>query len=611
MILSGKSNTSEIVIKKTNMLAIITDANRNCKIGNVKKFNDPIITRALGMLLTIGLHMNSRYTIVLADTLTKQSENSEIVFAKNTSGQWSVTDRYEVNGYRGKNNTINSIINEIARSSSKSTGNTAAVNKINTTGISAKNVSKDNKDSTVIGAEGGYAEDNKTTDDGVPGIHIRDSSPSTEDIVKNTVEAIVKIRVARLNPDFDFNYFKHNGELQNIANGTGFIINENGYVVTNAHVVKEAKIIQISVGKEEFEATLVGLDSIFDLAVLKINGGNRKFKFLEFSPISRNLELGEKVIAIGNPSGLGISVSSGIVSALNRDLEDMGIINYIQTDAAINPGNSGGPMLDRFGNVIGINTLIFSKSGENIGVGFAIPLDEHLVDVVEKLMKFGYNQNGFMGYLGTTITEDYGDYLKALNYKGKSCVLVTDVERNSPAEKGGILPMDIIVSYDGKKVEDWNTLLNFVINSTVGSNVEVVVLRNKKYLKLKVKVAERTFEDEHADVNEKIRANSLLMADMFVAQIDGNLVDRYKLYSKDRGLYVMDVKTGGWANINGIERGDIVLAFDQTQINGKNDVLNFVKTARESGQNRFMMLVKKKSTGQNTIFWLNLGLLDL
>lgn len=434
-------------------------------------------------------------------------------------------------------------------------------------------------------------------------------APEIEYIVESIIPSVVSIVSTSINQNYNDDYFIYNGEIDNISYGSGFIISDDGYIITNNHVIDNSKNIKVIVENEEFEADLIGQDFILDIAIIKINS-DKKFKFLELNPNIGKPKIGEKVILVGNPYNLGLSVSSGIISAIDRNQKNSQYKNSIQTDAPMNHGNSGGPMINRYGNVIGINTFINSKTGENVGVGFAIPVDSKLVGVIERLIKFGYNQNGYLGISGITIDNFNSNFFKILNSKRKSGVLVTNIINNSPAEKGGILISDILISYDGNRIDDLNTLINLVTNTTIGSNVEIIVLRNEKYIKLKIKIEENPYYTEYISINEKIRSNSLEIADMFIAQIDENLAERYKLYPNQHGMYILDVKKGGWAEINGIDKGDIILTANQTQLKTKNDLLNLFKNMKLNNQNEFIMLIKKSKTKDNIILKSNLNFIN-
>lgn len=433
--------------------------------------------------------------------------------------------------------------------------------------------------------------------------------PETEDIIESIIPSVVSIISTSINQNYNDNYFTYNGEKDNISYGSGFIISEDGYIITNNHVIENSKNIKVKVENEEFEADLIGQDFILDIAIIKINS-DKKLKFLELNPDIDKPKIGEKVILVGNPYNLGLSVSSGIISAIDRNQKDSKYRNSIQTDAPMNHGNSGGPMVNRYGNVIGISTFISSKTGENVGVGFAIPVDSKLIRVIEKLIKFGYNQNGYLGISGITIDDFNSNFFKILNPKRQSGVLVTNITNNSPAEKDGILISDIIISYDGNRIYDLNTLINLVTNTTIGSNVEIIVLRNEKYIKLRIKIEENPYYTKYSVIDEKIRLNSLEINDMFIAQIDENLVERYKLYSNQYGMYVLDVKKGGWAEINGIDKGDIILTANQTQIKKKNDLINLLKDIKLNNQNEFIMLIKKSKTKENILLKSNLNFIN-
>ena len=267
------------------------------------------------------------------------------------------------------------------------------------------------------------------------------------------------------------------------GSGTGFIIDKEGYILTNHHVVDNADVIKITLDNEkEFEAELIGSDSKTDIALLKIvkqTGDNTEFPYLALGN-SSDVEVGEWVVAIGNPFGLDHTVTTGVVSAKARNIGAGPYDEYIQTDASINPGNSGGPLLNMSGDVIGINTAIFSRTGGNVGIGFTIPINM-ASDILEELKKDGRVTRGWLGVMIQKITPELAETFKLSDSLG---ALVNDVVPNGPAARGGLKRGDVIVKFNGKQIVSVDNLPKQVAAVEPGKSVKVEIVRdgNKKSL---------------------------------------------------------------------------------------------------------------------------------
>ncbi|HON57534.1 MAG TPA: Do family serine endopeptidase, partial [bacterium] len=271
--------------------------------------------------------------------------------------------------------------------------------------------------------------------------------------------------------------------------GSGIIVSQNGYVITNNHVVENADKIKVKLldDAKEYDAKLIGADKKSDIAILKIEGSNKNFPFAKLGD-SDKLEVGEWVIAIGNPFGFSHTVTAGIVSALGRNLGISMYEDFIQTDCSINPGNSGGPMINLNGSVIGINTAIYSRTGGNQGIGFAIPINmvkKIMVDLIEK----GVVRRGYLGVSISDVSEAIAE--KFGLDKNTRGALVSQVFRNSPADRGGIKEGDIIVEFDGVKITDSNRLKNTVANTPIGKAVKIKVYRDGSEKILEIKITEQ------------------------------------------------------------------------------------------------------------------------
>lgn len=272
--------------------------------------------------------------------------------------------------------------------------------------------------------------------------------------------------------------------------GSGFFFRNDGYVLTNFHVVQGADTIRVGVDeKTEFPARLVGYDPLLDVAVVKVEAGNRRFNALPLGD-SDKLVKGEWVIAIGNPFGLDKTVTVGVVSAKGREFEELdgkpAVSSYIQTDAAINPGNSGGPLLNLNGEVVGINTFILGQGG-NIGIGFALPINE-VKRILGRLMKGGRVTRGV---LGVSLIDADSPEAREAGINAKEGAIIVRMSVNSPAYIAGLRPGDVIVKFNGVSVRDSSHLRRLVLQQPGGAEVEIEVLRNEQRLNFKVKLGSR------------------------------------------------------------------------------------------------------------------------
>jgi len=333
--------------------------------------------------------------------------------------------------------------------------------------------------------------------------------------------------------------------------GTGFIIDKDGFILTNNHVVERADEIKVKLSDErEFTAKIIGRDPKTDLALIRIEGA-RNLTPLPLGD-SDKLEVGDWVVAIGNPFGLGNTVTAGIVSAKYRQIGAGSYDNFIQTDASINPGNSGGPLLNSAGEVIGINTAIYSQGGGSVGIGFAIPVNM-AKDLLPQLKK-GKVVRGWLGVMIQNITSALKDKLRLKDEKG---ALVADVTADGPAEKAGLKRGDVIVSFDGKKIKETHDLPYIVGSTPVGKKVEVEVIRKGVKKSFTVKLGELKGEKE-TQVLSEARPNLGLT----IKEITPELAKNLRL-SETSGLVVFQVKDNSPAAEAGIRPGDIILEVDQ------------------------------------------------
>ena len=336
---------------------------------------------------------------------------------------------------------------------------------------------------------------------------------SFADLAEKLMPSVVNISttqtvVTRSNPFPNFQFppgspfgdmFKEFGtpqERQSSALGSGFIIDEKGILVTNNHVIEGAEDIVVQVnGEKKFKAKVIGADPLSDIAVLKIES-KEKFLPVRFGD-SDKARIGDWVIAIGNPFGLGGTVTSGIISARNRSIGLSRYEDYIQTDASINSGNSGGPLFDMNGNVIGINTAILGRSG-NVGIGFSIPSNSAKI-VIDQLIEFGETKRGWLGVRIQDVTKEIAEVEKLDEPRG---ALVASVAPNSPSEKAGVKSGDIILEFNGEKINQMKELPIIVARTEVGKKVKVKIWRNKKEI-IKTITLGRLETSEDFKISEK------------------------------------------------------------------------------------------------------------
>jgi len=367
--------------------------------------------------------------------------------------------------------------------------------------------------------------------------------------------------------------------------GTGFIIDKEGYILTNNHVVEKTDEIKVKLANDkEYKAKIVGRDPKTDLALIKINP-EEALKPLPLGD-SDKLEVGDLVIAIGNPFGLGHTVTAGIVSAKYRHIGAGSYENFIQTDASINPGNSGGPLLDVHGKVVGINTAIFTQGGGSIGIGFAIP-----INMAKSLLPQLKKGKVIRGWLGVMIQKITPELMEKLGLKDTQGALVADVTKGGPADKAGIKRGDVIVRYNGRLIKDMNELPFLVASTPVGKIVRVEVLRKGKRKVFRVKIGK--LEEKKAEVSPAERAFQL---GMIVDEITPELQQKYGLAEK-KGVLVVDVKRMSPAYEAGIREGDVILEIDQKPVDSIEQYMKMMKKYREG--DTILFLIKR---GGNTIY---------
>lgn len=361
-----------------------------------------------------------------------------------------------------------------------------------------------------------------------------------------------------------------------MSGGSGVIIDPNGYIVTNNHVVDRASDIRVYLSnKKDYPAKIIGVDPKTDLAVIKIEATN--LPYLKWGNHDE-MQVGDIVLAIGSPFGLTQSVTMGIVSALGRG--NVGIADYedfIQTDASINPGNSGGALVNLKGELIGINTAIFSRTGGNEGIGFAVPVSL-AKSITESLIKTG---RVVRGWLGVAIQEITPELAKAFKVREQKGALVSDVNEQGPALKAGVQRGDVIVEFDGKEVQTVSELRNRVAQTTVGSNVALKVLRDGQEKLLTIHIGERPsdamlargFEPGSAapEAGEARKAPLNVLSDLRVKAIDEETRAQLNIGAKTAGVVVAHVQAGSPAEQAGLQRGDVIQEINRQVITGVKD----------------------------------------
>lgn len=379
--------------------------------------------------------------------------------------------------------------------------------------------------------------------------------------------------------DFFRDFFRNlpPGESKTRSLGSGFIISEDGYLVTNHHVIKNASNIIIRLtNKKEYkgkEIKIIGSDARTDIALLKIET-KEKLPYLKLGDSDR-IRVGDWVMAVGNPFNLEGTVTVGVISAKGRShiplSEGPDFQNFLQTDAAINPGNSGGPLLNLQGEVIGINTAITSTSGGNIGIGFAIPVNlaKRIIDELKTKGKVT------RGYLGVYLEDLTKDMKEALNLSSLEGVLINEVIKDSPADRAGIKDGDVIIEFDGKKVTDVQSFRLLVASSPPGKTLKVKLIRNGKEMSLNVKIGEMETQPVAQSGEEQETQLGLQVVD-----IDSPEAKGYNLKIK-KGVVVVKIESNSPAEEAGIQVGDVIIGIGNKEIENIGDFRDAVKNLKK------------------------------
>jgi serine protease Do len=379
--------------------------------------------------------------------------------------------------------------------------------------------------------------------------------------------------------------------------GSGFVVDAaQGIVITNNHVIAEADEIEVNFADGgKLKAELVGTDPQTDIAVLKVDPSLRKLTQVEFGDSSA-IRIGDWVMAIGNPFGLGGSVSIGIVSARGRDIQSGPYDDFIQTDAAINRGNSGGPLFDMYGKVIGINTAIISPSGGSIGIGFSIP-SQLAVSVISQLREFGETRRGWLGVRIQPVTDEIAESLGMDRAQG---ALVAGVIQGGPVDDGTILPGDVIIRFDGKAINSMRDLPRIVAESPVGKAVDVIVIRKGEEQTVAVTLgrledSQEATEEATETPEEAAPAASVAVLGMTVAELDEETRAGFEISPDVSGVVITEVEQGSAAQERGVSAGDVIVEIAQEAVSAPQDVVDRIAALKEQGRRNALLMLSSAS----------------
>jgi len=386
--------------------------------------------------------------------------------------------------------------------------------------------------------------------------------------------------------------------------GSGFIIDSKGYIVTNNHVIADAVNIQVHLQDGTLlKAELVGHDPKTDVAVIKVKP-DKDLPAVPFAD-SDKARIGQWVMAIGNPFGLGGSVSLGIISARNRDINAGPYDDYIQTDAAINKGNSGGPLFNLEGNVVGVNTAIFSPTGGSVGIGFSVPSNEAKA-VADQLIKFGETRRGWLGVKLQSMTPDVAEGLGMQKAHG---ALIADVTAGGPSEKAGLKAGDVITTFNGRVIDDSRVLRRVVAETEVGKEVPVIVLRDGKEQDIKVTLGRLeegekvvAAQDKQQTPDKPAVAATATVLGMSLSDMSDALRSKFKIGDKLKGVVVTDVEKGSDAEGKGLGAGDVIIEAGGKPVVSAQDVSDAADAAAKDKRNTLLIFMAHGGDAGDTRF---------
>ena len=402
-------------------------------------------------------------------------------------------------------------------------------------------------------------------------------------------------------PEMDENTPKHEYDRPNSL-GSGFIIDaEKGYIVTNSHVIEGADGIQVTLSDDTtLDAVLIGEDEKTDVALLQVTT-DHPLTAVSWGD-SDKMRVGDWILAIGNPFGLGGTVTAGIISARQRDINAGPYDDFIQTDASINRGNSGGPMFNTDGDVIGINTAIFSPSGGSVGIGFAIPASMAKT-VVNQLIEYGRTRRGWIGVRIQHVTEEIAQSFDLEKSRG---ALIASITKEGPAEKAGLKAGDIILSFNGVNIDHMKDLPRLVAETKIETEVPVRVWRDGKVTGLKIKVGELEVAEKEGQIDgvkedkepQKQEISKVDLLGLSVAQLTDDLKKRFNFEASAKGVIITDVQPGSEAARKRIAPGVQIIEFNQEIVKTPEQVKTLFEKAKEDKKKTVLLLLKQGSVSR-------------
>ena len=416
-----------------------------------------------------------------------------------------------------------------------------------------------------------------------------------------TIEGRPGMELPKLPPgspfeDFFKEFFDRNQPEQRARRatslGSGFIVEATGYVVTNNHVIQDADEITVILHDDtRLKAELVGRDAKTDIAVLRVKPKD-KLPAVKFGNSDKS-RVGDWILAIGNPFGLGGTVTAGLISARGRDINAGPYDDFLQTDASINRGNSGGPMFNIDGEVIGINTAIFSPTGGSVGIGFAIPATA-AKPVIDQLIKHGQVRRGWLGVHIQAVTDEIAE---TLGLKEASGALVASVIKDGPAEQAKIEAGDVILEVYGKKITEMRRLPRMVADTEVGKSVPVIVWRNSKKVTLAAKVGElaETKQEVAAKTGGPAKESGERAVEALglkLSSITPKVAEKFSLGKTAKGVVVTKVDDTGPAAEKGIRAGDVIVEVSQEEVTSPDDIAKKVADAKKAGRKSVLLLLE-------------------